>query len=125
MFNFPHHEYLELFRYEKQLLLRGWKYLGSGCQRRVLQRGNVVIKIPYTKLGLESNKKEYHIYKSSIERNYAPCRLLSNNCLLMRFVNPLSMEDPNLPSWAFELNDGPQVGEDKNGRIMAYDYAEC
>jgi hypothetical protein len=48
---------------------------------------------------------------------------------MMRAVTPMDESfDEDLyemiPDWANQLNDGPQVGMDKNGKILIYDYAE-
>lgn len=113
----------------------GWIFCDSGCCRNVYIKGNYVIKIPYNIKGLQANKSEHKLYHESLGRHkrYAPCRLLRNNCLIMRAVSDLFYyneeademeEDSLIPSWALDLKDGPQVGIDSKGSIFAYDYAE-
>lgn len=114
--------YIQAIKLENELLEKGWKYIGSGSSRRVLKRGNVVLKIPSNEIGVRGNKKEFSLYKENKNNRYAPCRLI-NHCLMMRAVEDL-YHRKDLPSWAFELNDGPQVGVDKSGKILVYDYAE-
>jgi hypothetical protein len=122
--------YVRALKLENYLTSKGWIYLGSGKDRRVWRRGNVVIKIAYVESGILANKFEHQIYRKSLgkETKYAPCRLISENILMMRAVrefNNFSLEDELLiPTWAYELNDGSQIGIDRNGRIMAFDYAE-
>jgi len=122
--------YVRALKIENHLSSNGWIYLGAGKDRRVWKRGNVVLKIAYVESGILANKCEHQIYRQSLgkETKYAPCRLISENILMMRSVrelNNLSLEDELLiPNWAYELNDGSQVGIDRNGKIMAYDYAE-
>lgn len=127
------HYYPDLLAWEYDLISKGWTYVSSGRHRRVIKRGNVVIKIPYQPDGKEANQDEYQLYRKY--RNspdprtgvyYAPCRMLLNGCLMMRAINTKLNNKAyrKLPLWAFELSDGPQVGFDKNGRVLAYDYSE-
>jgi hypothetical protein len=121
--------------YSSYLEENGWVFCNGGCCRDVYIKGSYVIKIPFNGKGLQANKSEHKLYRESLgkHKKYAPCRLLSNNCLIMRAVLDLfyynededEMEENNLiPSWAYDLNDGPQVGIDNKGSIFAYDYAE-
>jgi hypothetical protein len=119
--------YMKAIQLEKILVTQGWKYIGSGKDRRVWQRGNVVLKIPYVSSGVEANRRERELYTMNRRRNYAPCRLVGE-LLMMRAVKVLDDLDPvqydRIPYWALHLNDGPQVGIDNNGRVLIYDYAE-
>jgi len=113
---------------ENILETQGWVFLSSGKDRRVWRRGNVVLKIAYVESGISSNKRERNIYINN-RGNYAPCRLVNESVLMMRAVTPMDESfDEDLyemiPDWANQLNDGPQVGMDKNGKILIYDYAE-
>jgi hypothetical protein len=51
----------------------------------------------------------------------APCRLLSNGCLMMMSVEKINYYDQDRPSWA-DMIDSRQVGKYKD-RVVAYDYA--
>lgn len=134
----------EYLLFEKHLQSKGWKFIMCGRHRSCYVRGNVVIKIPhfmepvlYT--GIDANRKEYILYRKFRSHHdprngarYAPCRLLPNGSLMMRAVKDCfddsRYEDDQkswtLPGWCYDLKDGPQVGTDKNGIVMAYDYAE-
>ena len=119
--------YKRALEIEQKLFSNGWIYIGSGKNRRVLKRKNFVLKIAYTDSGIIANKNE-HIYYRNNRINFAACRLICDNILMMRAVSILDDLDfcqyKLIPSWAFNLNDGPQVGIDRNGMIVAYDYAE-
>lgn len=124
------HDFPDLFAWEKDLIKNGWKYVGAGRHRRVIRRGNVVIKIPYQFDGMDANRDEYFLYKHQLNKSknvyYAPCRLLSNGCLMMRFLKTKISNKQYylLPFWATNMLDGAQVGYDKSGKLMAYDFSE-
>jgi len=120
--------YMQALKLENILETQGWVFLSSGKDRRVWRRGNVVLKIAYVESGILSNKRERYLYING-RNHYAPCRLVKENVLMMRAVTPMDESfDEDLyemiPEWANQLNDGPQVGMDKNGKILIYDYAE-
>jgi hypothetical protein len=124
--------YMRALKLEKTLASKGWIYLGSGKDRRVWKRGNVVLKIGYVESGVISNLSERKLYLQSLGRDqeakYAPCRLVSDNVLMMRYVKELDDLDPCqaalIPKWAYYLNDGQQVGIDQKGNVLVYDYAD-
>jgi hypothetical protein len=102
-----------------------WSYLGQGRHRRVYKRGNVVLKIPLNLAGLEANIMEREIFLNRRNEDiFAPCRMLRNGCLMMRALDDIFIRLDLHPSWARALIDGPQIGLDKNGKVMIYDYAE-
>ena len=82
-----------------------------------------VIKVPREQDGFEHNIREAYAYRQYRNRSdivgiiYAPCRLLSNGCLLMSFVSHVPYD--MLPNWAGYI-DASQVGKFK-GRFVAYD----
>ena len=120
--------YMQSIEFEKLLESKGWEFLSAGKNRRVWRRGNVVLKIAYVESGLLANKKERFLYLN-YRGYFAPCRLIKDNVLMMRALIPMDESfDEDLyemiPEWANQLNDGPQVGMDKNGKILVYDYAE-
>jgi hypothetical protein len=121
--------YMQALKLEELLKAKQWIYIGSGKDRRVWKRNNMVLKVAYTTSGVIANKQENFIYRNfkNDKINYAPCRLIQENLLMMVAVSPLDDLDPvqfaRIPDWAFELDDGPQVGIAKDGRILAYDYA--
>lgn len=103
-----------------------FSYKSFGSFRNVYGRGNVVIKIPRNPDGLLDNIAEakawrkYRKNPTDIGLYLAPCRLLHNNCLMMVRVN-LGMYYSKKPEWS-HLIDCNQVGE-RNGQVVAYDYA--
>jgi hypothetical protein len=122
--------YMICLRFEAGLVNKGWKYIGAGKNRRVWQRKNVVLKIAYVESGIIANQNEYKLYHQFLanpqEIKLAPCRLVADNVLMMRSVKIIDDDCYShlIPRWSLELNDGPQVGFDKSGTVLAYDYAE-
>lgn len=118
----------ELYLNYQNLLNRaGWRYLGQGYSRVAYGRKNVVVKVPMHAEGYNSNILESYLYRKY--RNYpdthgrvfAPCRLLSNGCLIMPFIERAldNCERSDLPQWAINI-DGQQCGY-YNGRLVVYD----
>ena len=111
--------------FEKYLESKGFKYIGSGCFRNAFQRGKVVVKIPRSYCGFEDNIGEAYAYneyrKRPVARGtyYAPCRLLSNGCLMMVYVEQGKWKIGNKPDWVKRI-DSYQCGL-FNGRVVAYD----
>jgi hypothetical protein len=101
-------------------------YLGEGRHRRVFKRGNFVIKVPINDFGLASNFREAKTYQCTSEGwlfgiRYAACRLDKNeNFLIMEYVN-VKKYDNSLPSWVGYV-DCQQVGYNRRGHLVAYDY---
>lgn len=116
------------YKISNYLKSNNWKYISEGRHRKVYKRGGVVLKIPANLSGFEANIREREIYLSRRNEGiFAPCRLLPNGCLMMVALNNTRGccdYDKNDPSWAQELMDGPQIGFDRNGKLVAYDYAE-
>lgn len=78
-----------------------------------------VVKIPIHELGYSDNKYEYFKYTTNRESIYAKCRMI-NGVLIMEHVRP-AVSYANLPDWVYDI-DSLQVGYNKNGRLVAYDY---
>lgn len=122
-FHFAKEEYVA---FEKAIVARGFDYIDSGAYRHTYQRGKVVIKIPRNYGGIDDNAIEaraWRYYRSNpTERGIklAPCRLLSNGCLMMVAVNT-NVSNNDLPVWSDYL-DGSQVGY-HHKEVVAYDYA--
>lgn len=109
------------------LLDIGFEEIDSGSFRMALGRGKVVIKVPTSDEGLIDNMVEargWKVYKSRATRHHhirlAPCRLLTNGCLMMMKVDSVD-HSKTLPLWVSRV-EGEQVGLYK-GRVVAYDYA--
>jgi hypothetical protein len=103
-----------------------WTFAGEGRHRTVWSRGHVVIKVPKNGWGLSDNDREYHTFKQygqkgnpATDIQYARCRLLPNGWLMMERVAPVPFK--HHPSWAGWIDDS-QVGWNRQGRIVAYDY---
>jgi len=112
----------------KEKRCEAWEYVGQGRHRKVYKRGGVVLKIPMNLGGAEANIKERQLYISRRKEGiFAPCRLLKNGCLMMvALTNTCSCDDynENHPLWIKNLLDGPQIGTDRNGKTLVYDYAD-
>ena len=119
-------------QFQKILKASGWKYIGPGRHREVWHRGNYVIKIPLCMNGLSDNFHERSVWSKHRDHGYikyASCRMVGNFLLLMeyaRFVGPDSDETgyftySKSPEWGYSIDCG-QIGYNKRGRIVAYDY---
>jgi hypothetical protein len=130
-----------LYKIEEVANQKELKYLRRGTTRRVYatKSGNYVIKFPRSPLDEISNKEEAQSWNKKdwkLAGKLAKCRLISLNgmiCLIMERVESLYevMEDnhPNdrderITKWAANLNDGPQVGINRKGKILVYDWAK-
>lgn len=102
----------------------GFGYQARGGFRSVWHRKRIVIKIPQNVSGLIDNAieaKGYSVYKNEPTKDgivMAPCRLLSNGCLMMAKVDTGHASNVE---WSARVDNG-QVGKYKN-RYVAYDYA--
>lgn len=110
--------------------------IGEGRNRavwRIGSKGSHVIKIPLNEYGVGDNFHEAETYRRSKGKRtyvqYAQCRLFGETCLIMEYagyIGPKSDENgyiklENCPEWAYSV-DCWQVGYNRNGRIVAYDY---
>lgn len=111
------------------LELRGWQWIGRGSFRKVYAKDSWVIKVPLGMDGRMDNLvearawKKYRSNPTSLGFKVAPCRLLSNDCLLMvkmESINRDTYVSPRINNRATVDND--QVGMYK-GQLVAYDYA--
>jgi len=107
---------------------KAWKFIGEGNDRKVYQlpSGNVIkIPIPHTN-GEFVNCREDYLWKNRInyDEQFARCRLIPGTFLLvMEFVKTFSCSSDykNLPNWCSYI-DCSQVGLNKKGKLVAYDY---
>ena len=113
-------------QYEDVLVKASFSHLGVGAYRRAYRRNNIVVKIPQSHLGMLDNIYEAYAYrKYRLQPGfngevYAPCRLLSNACVMMVFTKHITLPG-DLPEWSKWI-DGQQVGM-FNGRVVVYDSA--
>lgn len=109
--------------FEAYLESKGFSLIGSGLFRRTFVRKKIVVKIPRRMDGLLDNQSEaltWHKYRerqTSSGIYVAPCRLLSNGCLMMVKVDS---SQRFAEEWT-RLLDGRQAGKYKD-RIVAYDF---
>lgn len=115
--------------------MKDYILLGEGRNRQVWRRGNYVVKVPLNEYGIGDNYHEADTYRRSLREKmpckYARCRLVGPNSTLLvmeytKYVGPLSDQDgyivyENCPTWAYSL-DCWQVGYNRAGEIVAYDY---
>ena len=128
---FWRHQFPDLLKFENNLIDNGWKFVGSGRHRRVLKRKNYVIKIPWQIEGVQANISEFKLYRkfkkeSDNGKQYAPCKLINNNCLIMKYVKVIDPDfsHKEIDQWVFYLKDGAQVGYDSDGNLLAFDYSD-
>lgn len=119
---------------------RGWKMLGTGMYRNtyISPSGKYVYKVPHNPDGIGCNEREHALFRikekkgyAGLERHqYARCRLAPSGILVMELVKPYFMSDkangsPTTdqppPDWA-EMIDTGQVGLNREGNWVAYDY---
>lgn len=108
----------------------GFEYVSRGSFRAGYRRHNIIIKVPINGDGLIDNIVEavaWRKYKNRPTNRHiylAPCRLLSNHCLMMARVE--IGFDRGAPAWAKNLIDA-QYGNYRNKKneqqIVTYDYA--
>jgi hypothetical protein len=114
--------------------MRPLTLIGEGRNRQVYRRGNYVIKVPLNEEGMMDN---YHEYSCQNRRGtnpdgirYAMCRLVKDSSILVmqyaQFPGPLSEPSGYIshekgPHWMDYIDCG-QVGYNRFGQIVAYDY---
>jgi hypothetical protein len=117
-----------------------WQYLGEGRHRSVWRHGNYVIKLPLGQDGIHANYQEAYTWnKYGYDGGcikYARCRLLGD-ILVMQFANccVAGITDENgyvhlntitdllKVEWPL-LVDLWQVGYNRFGQLVAYDYGD-
>lgn len=117
----------------KELVKEGYTPLGTGKGRTALTRpnGRFVLKLPYTDSGEEANRYEHAVYKQGkAKERLAKCRLVKLyglDCLLMEKVREMTEEEicehtaDSYDHWIYEI-DCEQVGYNRRGKIVAWDY---
>jgi hypothetical protein len=114
----------------------GYEYLGYGRHRQVYLTAShkYVIKFPYNDDGEQANWEEAYEYANRIGRSYFPlakCRAFRYDgitCLIMEAVQEPSWGNDDfepskdLPDWTRSV-DLRQVGWNRRGELVAYDYS--
>ena len=100
--------------------------IGTGRHRVAFGNDRVVFKIPKNDNGFHDNAWEFRKYLKRTKDTLplAKCRLIDIKnipVLVMELVKPIPPKE-KLPSWV-DCVDCQQVGRNKNGDIVAYDYA--
>ena len=112
------------------VLSRHYTLLGSGRNRAVfkLKSGNYVIKFPLNEEGVADNDWEASICSNKHEGDeddvqYPKTRYIELQgfvCCIMEYIEPCDSID-GMPDWIGFVDCG-QVGYNKKGRLLAYDY---
>ena len=98
----------------------------TGRHRAVFSNGRNVFKYPINDYGFHDNAWEYRKYSNRTDKSFpmARCRIIDIKeipILVMEFVEQVPY-GKDMPSWA-DFIDSQQVGWNKKGDIVAYDYA--
>ena len=111
----------------------GLQLMGQGRHRRsyLSASGKYVYKFPINVHGENANKEETTIYAADSEGNKARCRLIwvqSLPVVIMEVVTPWWLDKrgqgqngDRLPDWIWAY-DGGQVGFNRKGKLVAWDY---
>jgi hypothetical protein len=94
-------------------------WVGAGRHRAVFQRGRVVVKVPLSQAGIQDNQLEARRWRERAHPHLARCRLAGPLLVMER----VSTRSQNPPEWADTI-DCSQVGLNRKGRWVAYDYAQ-
>jgi len=104
------------------LIDKGYTYLDEGRHRVCFlsPNKNWVVKLARDFSGACANASERYAYSKKESRNIlARCKLLNSDILVMEYVEYIEYSE--LPSWAGNI-DCYQVGRNRKGEIVAYDY---
>jgi hypothetical protein len=102
-----------------------YQLLGVGRNRVafLLPSGKYVLKVPRNDAGVADN---YHEARFGGTWNYAKCKLVNLcgiSCLIMEYLDyePIYEEYDLLPDWTMSV-DCCQVGYNRKGKLLAYDF---
>lgn len=116
-------------------LLAGYEFKGCGRHRTCYAKpkSKYVLKIPRNLAGFEANRAEVAFYENrkqftDSQDRMARCRLVMIHdipCVVMEKINRDLGYGPNpWPNWVYTV-DCQQVGFDRKGRLVAYDFADA
>ena len=97
--------------------------IGTGRNRIVYRRGNVVIKYPIKPEGEYDNRHEANMFRQYGKSGFIPyarCRMFKGYILVMEYVEHIGWQK-NQPRWC-DFVDCGQIGKDAKGQLVAYDY---
>ena len=104
-----------------------FKFIGKTKKRAVylLPGGKNVIKVPLNEQGLHNNYLEDFRYRFQKSKWYslARCRLLKNGCLVMEYIEVID-KPYDLKLYWVDMVDCGQVGYNRLGEVVAYDYGD-
>jgi hypothetical protein len=110
---------------------RDFHYLACGSGRAVYvsPSGRFVYKVPLNTFGYDANLREHQIFRHKdlkhpvlTPERAARCRLAPSGVLVMEMVRTGWREPPKpLPAWRWEIDQG-QIGLNRAGNWVAYDY---
>ncbi len=111
----------------KELKSLGFKVVGQGRHRRgmLFPSGKYILKVPINTEGEQANLEEAERYQTDYSEKGARCRLIYYKdfpCIVMEMVKP-AVYSPDCP-FLKEVDCG-QVGYNRRGKIVAYDYSYC
>ncbi len=97
-------------------------WLGYGRNRAVFRRGDHVFKVPINDCGVTDNSHEAYLSqrygKTEGYVPYAKCRMFGL-ILVMEYVDHVG--STKTPDWTWSV-DGGQVGRNRKGELLAYDF---
>jgi hypothetical protein len=125
----------ELQEIFNELKDRGFKALGNGRHRQgfLFPSGKFVLKVPINSRGSQANLEESQRCHSDYKDKGAKCRLFYYKgfpCLIMEklentfFTCFYPTELLDAPGWVHTV-DSYQVGRNRKGKLLAYDYSYC
>lgn len=129
LFDFDADSYAVAKQVVEKLRDAGYKHVGEGRNRSAFlsPSGKNVVKVPLSTEGFEDNEREARYWKKQDAQfettdkiELARCRLFGV-FLVMEFVDDNVTIDEK-PGWANYI-DCEQIGKNRKGRIVAYDYA--
>lgn len=104
-------------------MAKNLKLLGIGRNREVFlsPSGKYVVKVPINDLGIYDNAYEAELFaKYGRKDHLAKCRLIGK-VLVMEYIEIHRMKYNELPEWVLSV-DCLQVGFNRKGQLLAYDY---
>lgn len=123
----------EQFIHAKNIAKALYQYLGQGGKRITFAMDEtLVLKIPRHRMGEEDNRIEAELYRHDpVTRAWCELRDFEGvTALVMERLLPINILEwkgwggnRELPRWADELGDGPQLGQRRDGTLLVYDYA--
>ena len=117
-----------LHRLFTELKALGFKVVGQGRHRRgmLFPSGKYILKVPINTEGQQANEEEAERYQTDYSEKGARCRMIDYKgfpCLVMEAVKPNLYSSSDCP-FLHEVDCG-QVGMNRKGKIVAYDYSYC